>query len=111
MLVELAATLRQATRESDICCRFGGEEFAVILPFTNDRREAFEIAERIRADATKITCHELKLTVSAGVALCDDHAHTSDALAAKADRALYRAKRKGKNAVVVSDVLSKPPDP
>jgi diguanylate cyclase (GGDEF)-like protein len=103
ILVELAGMLGTQTRDSDICCRFGGEEFAVILPFTHDAREAFEIAERIRVGATKIVSHGRAMAVSAGVASCDGSSQTAHALVERADRALYRAKRSGKNAVVVSD--------
>lgn len=100
VLIELARTLKKETRDSDICCRFGGEEFAVILPFTNDPREACEIAERIRGGVAKMSCGEKKLTVSAGVALCDSSTRTPRALVERADRALYQAKSSGKNKVV-----------
>ncbi len=100
ILLELAKTLRKETRDSDICCRFGGEEFAVILPFTNDPREAVKIAERIRAGVTKIKSNGQRITVSAGVALCDGSAQTPYALVERADRGLYQAKRSGKNKVV-----------
>jgi PleD family two-component response regulator len=54
VLVKLARLLLEQTRDSDVCCRFGGEEFVVILPFVNDPAEACEIAERIRANAESI---------------------------------------------------------
>jgi len=110
ILIELAATLEDETRDSDICCRFGGEEFAVILPFTNDPQEAFRIAERIRAGAAKLPCSGPQITISAGVAFCDGATRTPRALVERADRALYRAKKSGKNMVVVSDILPRPPE-
>lgn len=103
ILREVAAALEGATRESDICCRFGGEEFAAILPFTNDIREAVAIAERTRATVAKIASGG-QVTVSVGVALCGDAACTPHSLVEEADRALYRAKRAGKNQVAVNDV-------
>lgn len=104
VLVSLAATLRAETRDSDICCRIGGEEFAVILPFTNDMREACAIAERIRLGSEKIVYHDQRIAISAGVALCDGTTPTPQSLFESADRALYQAKSRGKNRVVVSDV-------
>jgi diguanylate cyclase (GGDEF)-like protein len=104
MLLELARTLETETRDSDICCRFGGEEFAVILPFTNDRGEALAIAERIRCAASRLTSNGQAMAVSLGVALCNGSSPTPRVLVERADRALYRAKRGGKNQVVVSDL-------
>jgi diguanylate cyclase (GGDEF)-like protein len=103
VLSALAETLKEETRESDICCRVGGEEFAVILRFTNDPREAFDIAERIRLGASKIISNGQAIAISAGVALCKGAGQTSHALVEMADRALYRAKQNGKNTVVLSD--------
>lgn len=101
ILVQLARILRKQTRESDICCRFGGEEFVVILPFTNDSGEACEIAERIRANVESRSRGGHRITISVGVAL-SDHATTSPrALIERADRAMYKAKKGGKNQVVL----------
>jgi diguanylate cyclase (GGDEF)-like protein len=100
VLVELAGIIRTLSRESDIGCRYGGEEFVVILPNTG-LSEAGEVAERIREGATAIRVGDLPFTVSFGVASCDPHATTAHALVEKADRGLYRAKLEGKNKVVV----------
>ena len=102
VLVEVSTTLKEETRDSDICCRFGGDEFAVILPFTNDPREACAIAERIRAGFMKRRCDESIVTLSAGVALCSGAADTPRSLVERTDRALYQAKAGGKNNVVLS---------
>ncbi len=110
ILVELAATLKEQTRDSDICCRFGGEEFAVILRFTNDPREAFQIAERIRTGVTSIASHGQAMSVSAGVTLCAGAGETSRTLVERADHALYRAKRSGKHRVVAIDGVVRVPD-
>jgi diguanylate cyclase (GGDEF)-like protein len=104
ILIELAKTLTEQVRDSDICCRLGGEEFVVILPFTSNQAEACDIAERIRRKATSITCGGKEITVSAGVAVCDHATPSPRELIEVADRALYRAKRGGKNQVVLGVV-------
>ena len=101
VLVELSRMLVEQTRDSDICCRFGGEEFVVILPFVNDPDEACEVAERIRANAERIVCGGQPITISVGVALCDRATGSPRALIAGADQALYEAKRGGKSRVVL----------
>jgi diguanylate cyclase (GGDEF)-like protein len=102
VLMELAGTLTTQVRDSDICCRLGGEEFVAILPFTNGPGEAREIAERIRRKAPTIVCGDQGITVSGGVAVCDQTTRSPEALVESADRALYRAKRDGKNRIVVA---------
>lgn len=101
VLAALGATIDTATRGSDICCRYGGEEFAVILPATGTR-EAGMLAERLRAKAEQGMPDGRHVTVSIGVASCGDDTSTAEALVEKADSALYRAKKGGKNRVVVS---------
>jgi diguanylate cyclase (GGDEF)-like protein len=108
ILIELATMLHLATRDSDICCRLGGEEFAVILPFTSDPAEAYRIAERIRIGATRIPIQGKCITISVGVALCDGSNQAAHPLVERADRALYQAKRSGKNKVMMSDVFQRP---
>jgi diguanylate cyclase (GGDEF)-like protein len=100
ILAELAEIFRSSSRESDICCRYGGEEFAVILPSTGCP-EAGEVAERIRAGAMTVRVGDQAITVSLGVASCDPETITAHALVEKADQGLYRAKQDGKNRVVV----------
>ncbi len=99
ILVELAKMMVEQVRDSDVCCRFGGEEFLVILPFTGNPAEACEIAERVRARAMTIMCGEVGITISAGVAVCDQGIQSPRELVESADCALYRAKRDGKNRV------------
>lgn len=99
ILVELAKTMAEQVRDSDICCRFGGEEFVAILPFTVNPAEAREIAERIREKATEITCGGEGITISVGVAVCDSSTCTPKDLIERADRALYWAKAEGKNQI------------
>ena len=99
ILVELAETMVEQARDSDICCRLGGDEFAVILRLTNDPKEACDIAERIRAKVSSISCGGRPIAVSIGVALCDHLANSPQALMERADQALYQAKLEGKNRV------------
>jgi diguanylate cyclase (GGDEF)-like protein len=107
VLAALGAIIDEATRGSDICCRYGGEEFAVILPAT-DNREAGLLAERLRAMAEGGLPDGLRVTVSIGVASCGEDTRTAEALVGKADAALYRAKQSGKNCVVsAADLIAR----
>ena len=102
ILKDLAALLKGYSRKMDYVCRYGGEEFMVILPQT-DKNEALMIAERLRQDVEKNKFrHEeilpnKKLTVSIGLAAFDANGNTPAGLIAYADKALYQAKHKGKN--------------
>ena len=102
MLIELARAMTTKVRDSDVCCRFGGEEFVVILPFTRSPLEAREVAERVRVRAAAIECGPVRITISAGVAVCDHAESTPRTLIEQADQALYLAKRGGKNKVVLA---------
>jgi diguanylate cyclase (GGDEF)-like protein len=103
ILIEFAKTMTEQVRDSDICCRFGGEEFVAILAFTNDPAEACEIAERIRLNAASTNRCGTGITISVGVAVCDQTTTSAEALLEGADRALYQAKLGGKNQVVLKD--------
>jgi len=91
-------------RRSDIVARYGGEEFVVILPYT-DYKEALAVAERIRKKIKERVFEFEKeqpqgdLTISAGVASYPDMAKTEKELVAFSDKALYLAKKQGKNQV------------
>lgn len=101
-LKDLAAILKRQCRKIDYACRYGGEEFAVILPQT-DRREAFLIAERLRESiknnpfAQEEILPSKKMTVSLGLATYPQDADSPAELISAADKALYQAKRSGKN--------------
>jgi two-component system, cell cycle response regulator len=100
-LAVLGTFIERTVRDSDICCRYGGEEFAVIMPST-DIRQASVLAKRLRAKLAQRLINGQKMTVSIGVASCGENTGTSQALVKKADAALYQAKRSGKNRVVAS---------
>ncbi|MBF0594910.1 MAG: GGDEF domain-containing protein [Candidatus Omnitrophica bacterium] len=103
VLREVSRLIVQHTREIDITGRYGGEEFCVILPDT-DKTGALVAAERIRAavQGGRIKAYdaELSVTVSIGVATFAQDAGQTDELMDKADWALYRAKKMGRNRVV-----------
>lgn len=101
-LMAFARVMVEQVRDSDICCRFGGEEFVAILPFTRELDVAREIAERIREKAESIPCGEAGLSVSAGVSVCNQGICLPRELIESADRALYQAKKQGKNQVVLA---------
>jgi diguanylate cyclase (GGDEF)-like protein len=102
ILKELALLLKNQSRKMDFVCRYGGEEFMIILPQT-DKDEAFLIAERLRQDIARyVFVHEeilpqKKLTVSVGIATFPENAATPSELIAYSDKTLYQAKRNGKN--------------
>jgi diguanylate cyclase (GGDEF)-like protein len=102
VLRAVGAFLRQAVRQADLACRYGGEEYAVILPQT-PAAAAMGLGERLRAGvaATLISCgkQELSITVSVGVGAFSPRMDGA-ALVAQADQALYQAKQGGKNRVV-----------
>lgn len=98
----VAQILNSTVRKEDIVCRYGGEEFVVILPGTEEA-EACLLAERLRVAVEdcliKADGHEVRVTCSFGVAQAD---LSSPALVEQADAALYTAKKSGRNRVVAS---------
>ncbi|SFM24999.1 GGDEF domain-containing protein [Marinobacter zhejiangensis] len=99
LLRACAKAIELAVRNSDALFRFGGEEFAVVLPHTSER-DAQIVAERIRERVAeiKVNCGEsdLAVTISAGIAT-RQRAETPEQWTARADEALYRAKKAGRN--------------
>ncbi len=102
ILKELSTLLKNQSRKMDYVSRYGGEEFMVILPYT-DKKEAFLIAERLREDIMKHpflgeeTLPQKKLTVSVGIGTFPENGATPAELIASADKGLYQAKNSGKN--------------
>jgi diguanylate cyclase (GGDEF)-like protein len=104
VLIAAARVCRSMLRDTDILGRYGGEEFAIIMPETN-REEAHEVAERLRLAVAELVVPwgdiALTITTSVGVAVVDNGANTIAELLDHADQALYAAKRAGRNRVVV----------
>lgn len=104
VLRETAGRLQRAVRAGDLIARFGGEEFALLLPRT-DERTAVEVAERLRlsvaAGPMPAGKAEVAVTVSLGVATARDVSVSLDELLQRADLALYAAKEGGRNRSVL----------
>src|SRR3989454_1983333 len=102
-LVEAAAVIRGSARETDVVARFGGDEFALVLPDTGGEG-AFAVGERIR---DRIADHkflagdglDIHLTASVGVATLPDVAASAEELVQAADKAMYQVKDSGKNGI------------
>lgn len=102
VLKALAATLLAQTRELDTTCRYGGEEFVMLLPFTDlsgALAKAHQIKNAIDALSVPWRHERLRFHVSMGVAELHDSQWEPADLVAAADRALYRAKAEGRNRI------------
>jgi diguanylate cyclase (GGDEF)-like protein len=106
VLRQAGQCIRRVVRESDLACRFGGDEFAVILPET-DRLGAHAVAERIRRrvkgtfSSKPIESRLVSMTVSGGLSSYPDDGMEPAVLIEKADQALYLAKSSGKDSIVI----------
>jgi len=101
ILQETASFLQGAVRETDRVYRYGGEEFAIIAPDT-EQQGVRQLGERLRAGIEGCRHPSGKpMTASIGIALIPEHAKTSAAVIAAADRALYQAKASGRNSAVI----------
>jgi two-component system cell cycle response regulator len=107
VLKEFANRISANVRGIDLACRYGGEEFVVVMPDT-DMSLAFSIAERLRKsiETTPIVISrapgKLNITISIGIAATQGQNDTAEALLHRADQALYSAKRNGRNRVVTA---------
>ena len=105
VLTEISAAIARSIRNEDVFSRYGGEEFAIICRATSERDTAI-LAERLRRLVAGLqVVHDgtpIAVTISVGVATCpaDEIADATDLIAA-ADRALYRAKQRGRDCVVI----------
>lgn len=108
VIQQIAGVLSSVARTTDVAARIGGEEFALILP-RSDLEGALSFAERLRRRvaeepfATGDGGEPLSITTSVGVAVYPAHAQSATALYARADGALYAAKRSGRNRVCCAD--------
>lgn len=109
ILREVAEIFRQSVRAEDIICRYGGEEFVIILPETSSAL-AIERAEAIRWSVSQMrvrfrTEALREITVSVGVAICPGCGSTLEEILRSADRALYAAKHAGRNQIMMAESL------
>ncbi len=114
VLREMAATIKNFTRTSDLVCRYGGEEFCVLLPGCNEKT-AWNWAERIRKQFEKFPVKhdslEIAITVSFGVAERMEDTVQFDHMIERADQALLFAKESGRNrAICFSETLAEDSD-
>jgi len=102
VLTQIGQIFKHCVRDVDVVSRYGGEEFAIILPGA-DERAAWVVAERIRSEtenaSMSVADKTIKFTLSVGIACCPAHATSIRELVETADSALYRAKELGKNRV------------
>jgi two-component system cell cycle response regulator len=109
VLMAVGEALQQALRVGDAACRFGGDEFAIVLP-ESGRPEALLVAQRLRERVAALALsagdHQVSCTISLGAACSDEivpAALTVEALVDAADRALYAAKRAGRDRVCMPE--------
>jgi diguanylate cyclase (GGDEF)-like protein len=106
--VEAAAVIKGSARETDVVSRFGGDEFALILPDTGGEG-AFAVGERIRERVAEYEFLardglNIRLTASVGVATLPDVAASAEELVQAADSAMYQVKDHGKNGIQAAGV-------
>ena len=100
VLRQVSSIFSQQLRKIDVVCRYGGEEFAILLSQTS-QQHALGVAEKLRrmVDSWQFPGVPRPVTISAGVATCPDHGTTRDELVRAADAGLYAAKQAGRNCV------------
>ncbi|MDJ0621724.1 MAG: sensor domain-containing diguanylate cyclase [Desulfocapsaceae bacterium] len=100
LLREVACTLKNCLRDSDILCRWGGDEFIIGLPASKDNAGIINVAEKICTEVLRCIKEQDKnfeVSVSIGISISPTHGMEPDLLIRNADIAMYRAKRSGKN--------------
>jgi diguanylate cyclase (GGDEF)-like protein len=109
VLKEISAIARRSLRESDVLCRWGGEEFLILLKNCT-LEKATSIAENLRGTiegndfsrTTDLLKTRMNVTVSMGVAQCKEN-ESEDSVFERADQALYQAKENGRNSVYFAE--------
>lgn len=106
-LQKLGDVLLRSIRGGDIACRYGGEEFLLILPDTpleTTAHRARELLYRVRTTPIFYKEHTFHITISLGVAAFPEHSTKAHTMVEIVDAALYQAKEHGRNQVVVAPV-------
>lgn len=103
VLRQASSIFSQQLRKNDVVCRYGGEEFAILLPQTNFQ-QALAVAEKLRkvVETWQFPGVPRPVTISAGIASCPAHGTARDDVVKAADAALYTAKQSGRNRVVIA---------
>jgi len=103
-LVQISDVLKDDIRAGDIACRYGGDEFVVVMnnvSMKNAIDRAEELRKTIAEKSIVYRSEGVNISVSVGIAMFPGHGRTGEELLQRADLALYEAKRLGKNRVVV----------
>jgi len=108
VLRQVSSVFHQQLRKIDVVCRFGGEEFAILLSQTNPQH-ALAVAEKLRrqVESWQFPGVPRPVTISAGVATFPDHGTARDELVKSADAGLYAAKQGGRNRVLLGPTFYK----
>ena len=105
VLRKMGHVFRESIRSCDYAARYGGEEFIIVMPEIG-QDEGVKAAERIRGSVAKeeidANGHSVRVTISVGVASFPEHGDDAQAIISKADAALYQAKRRGRDRVVLA---------
>lgn len=111
VLKNISNLIRKYTRSSDICIRYGGDEFLILLPETS-RQAAFEVAAKLKKAVDNVSINndgniaELVVALSMGIANYPEDSIEPKVLVELADRALYEAKKTGKDQIILANTLS-----
>ena len=104
LLKEVAKRILECLRESDTAARIGGDEFVVLLPSVDSIQTAMMVAEKIRHALSlpfEISGHSLSISSSIGIAVYPEHGSEEKILLKNADTAMYLAKQRGRNTVIL----------
>ena len=99
VLIDVAELIERKVREKDVVCRYGGEEFSILLPNTSIH-QACVVAEQVRNAIQEMKPAGLTITTSIGVSALSENPESPEAMLEQADKCLYIAKRNGRNRVV-----------
>lgn len=108
ILIELGKLILENTRMGDFACRFGGEEFVIIIPeieIPDAKRRIDQLRERVNLREFIFGQQKMHITLSAGIAVYPQNGETTDTLLFAADQALYTAKHAGRNRVVMHNKI------